>query len=253
MDVFDVLASERFRLSVCPHDTAKNTYGWAFLNTYLQRHLACRLQFEPQDSFLFEREEVLRGGVQLVYANPYSAVVFAREAGFVPVAKPVGIHDETYLVVRADAPAPAVGVRPVIASATDKLIVHALGLSLLPEIGVLETGVDFLFTQNHLSAAKAVIDGAAQFGFVFNETWDGMSDFTRAQLRIVQRTAQSLAFHCFMAGGALADRAGEIGDVLCGLSSDPTGADILAELHLPHGFEPVLPARLVALAGLLAA
>ena len=38
------MASE-FKLSVCPHDTAKNLLGWFTLNTYLQRKLGTEFHF----------------------------------------------------------------------------------------------------------------------------------------------------------------------------------------------------------------
>ena len=90
-----------FKLSVCPHDTAKNLLGWFTLNTYLQRKLGAGIHFEPQDSFLVERQAVLDDSFQVVYANPYSALVFARGRGFVPVARPAGVKDETLVVARA--------------------------------------------------------------------------------------------------------------------------------------------------------
>jgi len=238
-------------MSVCPHDTAKSVYGWFFLNSYLQPRLGIRLGFEPQESFLAERADVLGGGYDLVYANPYSAVVFSREQGFVPVARPVGIVDETFLVARPDVAPPADGRRLRISSATDQLVVHRLGLTLLSRIGLREDAVDFVYTGNHLAAAKAVIDGQADLGFVFNETWNGMSEYSRTELRVLTRTAQNLAFHCFMVGPAFADRLDDIRTVLTSMSADPEGTDILAELGFRAGLQPALPAELKALEGLI--
>ena len=52
----------KYRLSVCPHDTAKNLAGWFLLNTYLQRRLGITMRFEPSENFNAEREQVLAGG-----------------------------------------------------------------------------------------------------------------------------------------------------------------------------------------------
>ena len=101
------MASE-FQLSVCPHDTAKNLLGWFTLNTYLQRKLGIGIHFEPQDNFLIERKAVLEEEHHVVvYANPYSALCFASDKGFVPVARPVNVVDETIVVARAGAEVPA--------------------------------------------------------------------------------------------------------------------------------------------------
>ena len=121
------------RFSVCPHDTAKNLLGWFTLNTYLQRRLGEAIRFEPQDNFLAERKQVLDGEYQVVYANPYSALCFFREKGFVPVARPSGIVDETVVVAKIGGQLPEA---PRIASATDKLIIHSLGLHVLKDLSV---------------------------------------------------------------------------------------------------------------------
>lgn len=250
-DVFDVLSTPLRRMSVCPHDTARNVYGWFFLNSYLQSRLGCRLRLEPQENFLAERDCVLAGGYDLVYANPYSAALFARQSGFVPVARPVGIHDETYLVARPDW-SPSGPGRPVtVASATDKLIVHSLGQTLLPDAGVDASQVEYRFTGGHPAAAKAVMDGAADLGFVFNETWVGLSPYTRSTMRIVARTEGRRAFHCFMVGPGLQDRIDDVRAVLAAMATDPEGTGILAELSFPQGVEPVGPDELDALSGLV--
>lgn len=238
-------------MSVCPHDTAKNVYGWFMLNTYVQRHLAARIRFEPQDNFLKEREHVLASEHHIVYANPYSAVMFAQQ-GFVPVAKPVGIYDETFLVSLADAPdISTLSARPKVASATDKLIIHNLGLTLLPQVGLDAEAVDFVMAGNHLAAAKAVMDGKADLGFVFNETWHGMSKLIRAQLKVIAETHQGFAFHCFMVGPEWADRAQEIQELLCGMTEDKAGVAILEDLRFTQGFEPVPEGNLQRLAEMM--
>ena len=149
----------QYKLSVCPHDTAKNLLGWFTLNTYLQRKLGTGIHFEPQDNFLIERKAVLEQEHHVVvYANPYSALCFARDKGFVPVARPVNVVDETIVVARAGAEVPAA---PRIASATDKLIIHNLGLKVLERVGIDSGASEFKFVGNHLNAAKAVLQGEA--------------------------------------------------------------------------------------------
>jgi phosphonate transport system substrate-binding protein len=251
MDVFEVLSSRRCRMSVCPHDTARSVYGWFFLNSYLQPRLGIRLGFEAQENFLVERAEVLSGGYDLVYANPYSAALFARERGFVPVARPVGVSDETYLVARPDWKPPTDGRGLRVASATDQLIVHRLGLDLLPGIGLSEDAVELVFAGSHLAAAKSVIDGQADLGFVFNETWTGMSEYSRSELRVLGRTTQGTAFHCFMVGGSCVDRLDEVRTVLTSMASDPEATEILAELGFGAGLRAVSVEEFAALSDLV--
>ncbi len=220
----------RFNLSVCPHDTAKHMVEWFQFNTYLQRRLDCAIRFEPQDSFLVERQNVLGGGFQIVYANPFSALVFAQERGYIPVAKAAGLFDETVLVARAGAGIP--DHRPLkVASATDKLIVHTLGLSLLDRLGIRREDCEFLLAGNHMKAAQAVLKGEADLGFGFNETWHGIADSTRQALEIVAESTDRIAFHCFCIAPEWAQRRDEIQRVLVGMNADPKGQAILESLH----------------------
>jgi len=228
----------QFLLSVCPHDTAKNSVGWFFFNTYLQRKLGCGIHFEPKDNFIKEREEVLAGGYHLVYANPFSAATFVQQLGFVPVARPVGVFDEALLVRAAGTDAPT--QRPLkIASATDKLIIHGLGLQLLERQGIAPADCVFDFVGTHVKAAHAVIQGKADMAFVYNETWHGLAQGSRDALMLVDETNSRAAYHCFCVSAEWAERAEEVRGVLCGMQAEPKGKQILDELQFSGGFEPV--------------
>ena len=240
------MASE-FKLSVCPHDTAKNLLGWFTLNTYLQRNLGIGIHFEPQDNFLVERQAVLENSFHVVYANPFSALCYARDKGFVPVARPVNVVDETIVVARAGAEVPAA---PRIASATDKLIIHDLGLKVLDALDIDVRQADFHFVGNHLNAAKAVMDGSADLGIVFNETWNSLNASTRGQLEVVGESHDGLAFHCFMVSPDWADKREAIQHILCAMHEDPAGLRVLDDLRFTR-FEAVGEEILTPLAALL--
>jgi len=236
-----------FKLSVCPHDTAKNLLGWFTLNTYVQRNLGIGIHFEPQDNFLVERQEVLDNSFHLVYANPYSALCFAREKGFVPVARPSGVNDETLVVARAGAVVPDA---PRIASATDKLIIHELGLQVMRRENLNVADATFQFVGNHLNAAKAVLQGEADLGFVFNETWNGMNASTKSELQIVGESRDGTAFHCFMVARDWADKREAIQNILCGMHLDPPGLRVLEDLKFKR-FERIGEEVLVPLGKLI--
>lgn len=227
----------RGRLSVCPHDTAKNLFGWFVLNTYVQRLLEHNIHFEPADNFIAEREAVLSGDYHLVYANPYSALMYVTRKGFIPVAKVSGVYDETVLVQRKGAKLPAQG-EIVVASATDKLIVHPLGRTLLPQAKIDEARVRYHYVGTHPKVAQAVMKGEAQAGFVFNETWRGLAASTRAELEVLGETQDGTAFHCFCVGPGWADRTEEVRRVLVGMNTDPKGRAILTDLNFGD-IEPI--------------
>ncbi len=228
----------KFQFSVCPHDTAKNSTAWFFLNTYLQRKLDFGMHFEPKDNFIKEREDVIAGGYHLVYANPFSAIVFCKQVGFQPIAKPVGISDEAVLVKIAGSVLP--NNRKIrVASATDKLIIHGLGLSVLTELGIDHNNCEFDFVGTHVKAAHAVIQGKADIGIVFNETWNGMAASSRSSLEVIGETNSKQASHCFCISAEWADKKNQIQEILCGMSTDEKGKRILEDLQFNAGFEPM--------------
>jgi phosphonate transport system substrate-binding protein len=227
--------ASQYRLSVCPHDTAKNLLGWYTLNTYLQRHLGVGISFDPEENFLVERQKVLDHDYHIVYANPASALCFARDKQFVPVARPAGIADEVVVVARLGS---APGDRPRVASATDQLVVHGLGLRVLKSLDVDPGQASFVFTGNHLNAVKAVLQGQADIGFVYNETWNGASALTRAELQVLGASKDGQAFHCFMVAPAWADRRDDVGRILCEMHLDAGGQRVLADLQFT-ALEPV--------------
>jgi len=224
-----------YRLSVCPHDTAKNVIAWFYFNTYLQRKLNCRIRFEPKDNFIDERKAVLAGGYHIVYANPFSAAIFRKLLGFIPVAKPINVFDETLLICRAGESIP--NHRPIkVASATDKLIIHVLGLSLLQAQNIQLSDCEFLFVGTHLKVAQAVIEGQADLGFIYNETWSGLTESTRRALAVISETNSKQAYHCFCVSTEWADKVDQIREILCNMQNDEQGKRVLKELCFA-GFE----------------
>lgn len=226
-----------YQLSVCPHDTAKNLAGWYLLNTYLQRNLGCDIHFNLQDNFIVERQTVLTGGYHLVYANPYSALEFAAKLGFTPVARPVGVFDETLLVIRKGTK-PLEMASPKISTATKGLIVHALGCMELRKLGKDPDVCEFIIAGNHMKAAQAVIKGEADIGFVFNETWNGMNAVSRESLEVIGESSEGSAFHCFCISPEWADKRPRLVEILTGMQQDPSGKRVLEDLKF-KGFEPV--------------
>ena len=232
------------QLSVCPHDTAKNLAGWYLLNTYLQRRLVCNIHFNLQESFIVERETVLKGGYHLVYANPYSAMEFAEKLNFIPVARPIGVFDEVVLVCRKGTK-PLELAAPKVSTATKGLIVHALGCMELRKLGKDANACEFIIAGNHMKAAQAVIKGEADIGFVFNETWQGMSAVSKDSLEVIAESREGNAFHCFCICPEWADRKADLLKVFIGMQTDESGARILEDLKF-KGFEPV-PDNTIAL------
>ncbi len=234
-----------YQLSVCPHDTAKNLAGWYLLNTYLQRNLGCDIHFNLQDNFIVERETVLAGGYHIAYANPYSALEYAEKLGFVPVARPVGVFDETLLVIRKGTK-PLEMDSPKISTATKGLIVHALGCMELRKLGKDPEACEFIIAGNHMKATQAVIKGEADIGFVFNETWYGMNAVSRESLEVIAESREGLAFHSFCVSPEWQDKKSRLLEILSGMQQDENGGKRILEDLKFKGFEAA-PENTIAL------
>jgi ABC-type phosphate/phosphonate transport system substrate-binding protein len=86
---------------------------------------------------------------------------------------------------------------------------------------------------------KAVLDGRADFAFVHNETWDGLSAFTTTRLHVLAKTEGREAFHMFMVSGVFRHRAEEVKEVLLALQDSSIGQEVLTELGFTRGLVPV--------------
>jgi len=209
----------------------------------LQRNLGLDIHFEPGNDFMEERELVLKGGFQIVYANPFSAVVFKTSLNYIPVARPIGLFDETILVAKEDPD--SLLHRPLqIASATDKLIVHALGFSLLEKLGIPLSDCEFQFTGTHLKSIQYLIQDKVDLCFVFNETWNGLSNPARQGLKVIAETSSREAYHCFFVLPEWSDKFEKIQELLCNMQNNEQGKRVLEELKLLNGFEPISPSSL---------
>jgi phosphonate transport system substrate-binding protein len=163
---------------------------------------------------------------------------FAEKLGFIPVARPIGVFDETVLVCRKGAK-PLEMASPKIATATKGLIVHALGCMHLGKLGQDRNACEFVIAGNHMKAAQAVIKGEADIGFVFNETWNGMNATSRESLEVIGETREGFAFHCFCISPEWADKKSRLVEILTGMQQDTNGGNRILEDLKFKGFEPV--------------
>jgi len=192
-----------------------------------------------------EREAVLKGGYHLVYANPYSAMEFSEKLGFIPVARPISVFDETIVVSRKGTKLLELG-SPKVSTATKGLIVHALGCAELRKLGKDPGSCEFIIAGNHMKAAQAVIKGDADIGFVFNETWNGMNASSREALEVIGESREGNAFHCFCVSPEWADKKPRLLEILSGMQQDAGSGDRILEDLKFKGFEAA-PENTIAL------
>lgn len=232
-----------YRFTVDPNYSGKNLPGWYLMNTYLQRHLGESIHFQPFEDFDTCRQAVLAGDFDLVYANPFDWVQYVQRGDFQPLVKPLEHFDEVLLCTPAAGPIGDYGQLPErihVVSAYEKTLVHMVGLFLLDKAEIDRARLEFSFVGSYQGVLKALIQGKADLGFVFNEVHDGASEMVRSRLRAIDRSNDAFAFHAFCGGPRIARHADALRDILVAMGQDGRGRDLLADLGFP-GFEAVTP------------
>ncbi len=226
-----------------PNYSGKNLPGWYLMNTYLQKQLDLPLHFTPFTGFDEARAAVLAGGYDLVYANPFDAIQYVQRAGFQSLAKPAGHFDEVLLCSLADGPLQGYADLPErirVASASEKTLVHMVGQFLLDKADIDPARLDYQYTESYQGVIKALVQGRAELGFVFNEVYAAASELVRGRLRVIDRSDDAFAFHSFCVGPRLAGEAGRIREALVAMAGDEKGRAILQDIGFA-GFEAVTP------------
>lgn len=227
--------------TVDPNYSGKNLPGWFLMNTYLQRHLGQVMHFQPQDDFDSGRAAVLSGQFDLVYANPFDWVQYQQQLAFRPIVKPRNHFDEVYLCGKADGPLHSPRDFPErirIASAHPGTLVHMVGLFLMDKADIDRARLEFVFTGSYQGVLKALLQGQADLGFLFDEVYLSASKLIRERLRIIDQSDDAFAFHAFCIGPRLFPQQDMLTDLFCAMDADVRGKVLLDDLGFA-GFEAV--------------
>lgn len=214
--------------------------GWYTLNTLLQKRSNLAVHLETPASSHEEHEMIAKGGIDLVYANPFDAAKLIREQGYKAIARPVGKSDE--MVIVSSAKGNIKTLDDLKAGATiamaDNRDVKLIGLRLLEAVDLTEADVKFDITETYQAAAKQVAQGTSDAGFFIAEIYHSLSNLTKMQLNVLIESDLATITHVLLAKESMAD-ADTVRDVLLNLKNDADGQAVLTELGMPNGFEAV--------------
>lgn len=227
--------SNTFQMTVSPDFPTKRMSGWFIFNTWLQKALDLHIHLELYQDFDGQRRAIAADQVDIIHANPYDASMLVREKGFVPVVRPAGKSDECIVAVAEGASAKVVedlreGCR---VASTDDPDVNMVGMIMLEPADLERTNILMVPVDSYPLVAKALMRGDADVGFFLAEAFDELSNLVRSQLRPLVHSQVSDIAHVLLVGPRLADRCDDVRRVLMGMSSDPKGSEILAELGFP--------------------
>ena len=78
--------------------------GWYIFNTWLQKQIDEQIHIDMVSDFKELSSAIDKGSIDLIYANPCDIAKLVREKSFMPIAKPVGTHDEAVIIIKKTAP-----------------------------------------------------------------------------------------------------------------------------------------------------
>lgn len=243
------MTSSPVRLIVPPQDDAGHLAGWYLLNVHLQRSLgiSCVVEAGPgEDDF----HRLLEAPSLIVLANAYQTLQGQQQAGWRPVARPVGVYDELLVLARRD-PARAAAHHPVrVACASRHSWVPRAGMETLALQGLLGDDCTITALGSEAAAIQSLLQGDTDLVLLDDRAWSGLGPALRDQLYRVTESRLRRCFSTLCLSPDLAALRAPLLELLSQLPTHPTGEHLLADLGYP-GFEPVPLAALDGLRGWL--
>ncbi|WP_394261407.1 PhnD/SsuA/transferrin family substrate-binding protein [Moraxella boevrei] len=230
----------KFNLLIAPDFSPERFAGWHMLNTLLQKRTGLHLHLLTPASHQEQIDMIAKGDVDIIYANPFDATTLIREKGYRVVARPKGKADEMVIATKAEGTFKQLdelkkGCKVAMADNRD---VKLIGLRLLEAVDLAESDIEWNITENYQAAAREVIKGNADVGFFLSEVYHGLSRLTLSQLHILIESDLSDITHVVLINDKMAGNQ-EALQALMSLTDDNDGQEVLAELGINNGFEPM--------------
>jgi phosphonate transport system substrate-binding protein len=223
-----------FNLTASPDFPPDNIAGWYIFNTWMQRKLDVRIHFELYDNFEAQRRAFEEEKVDLIYANPFDAVMLVREKGFVAVAAPIGKADEAVVAVLDESPVQHVedlkpGTR---IAATDDPDVNMIGKIMLEPADLNAQNVHVQTVNSYTLVAKNLLRGQADVGYFLKDAYDHLSPVVRKQLRPLVTSQISVVRHVLLVCPRFKEHREHLVQALLAMNTDQAGQRVLESLGL---------------------
>lgn len=230
----------KLNLLIAPDFAPERFAGWHMLNTLLQKRTGLNLHLLTPASASEQSDMINQGNVDIIYANPFDATTLIREKGYRVVARPKNKADEMVIASKADGALKSLddvksGMKVAMADNRD---VKLIGLRLLEAVDLVEKDLDFKITENYQAAARDLIKGEADVAFFLSEVYHGLSRLTLSQLHILIESDLSDITHVVLVSEKLAEHDTLVQSLLT-LTADTDGQEVLSELGIKDGFEPM--------------
>lgn len=221
--------------SIAPDIAPQRLPGWYIFATWLQKQIDASITTTDFSSFAKQKQALLDGKIDFLYANPYDAGWLVREQKFIALAQPMSDVAEVTIVSKANSDIKTVVDIPngVKASAADNADLRMLGAILLEPANLTKEDFTFVDVNNHILAIKALLAGDSQIAMIPTKIFKGLSKTIASDLQPLvsteARDIESVA-HCFVLSPKMAEFAEPIKNILRDMENLPNGQSILDDI-----------------------
>lgn len=208
--------------------------GWYLFNTYLQRKMQRAIHFE-------QFQDVKNNSFHLFFAKPFDACMMMNKKSFIPLVRPSNDADEVVILTRADESRELIdfkGTQTSVVSADQGSFVYLLGRFLCDESGLESADFKYDFAGNEIKAIQMLIRKKADVAFILKKTYEGLSSFSRKNVRQIDESITDFAFHQFCIAPSLKSQKEDVLELLMGMEKDEKGKQILTDIQLNGWVKP---------------
>lgn len=201
--------------------------GWYLLNTYLQRRLTRAIHFDQSV------DTPDPNTTDLLFAKPFEACLMIKKHGFIPIMRPIAEVDEVVILTRADDERSLKDYEGTsVGTATEGSFVYLLGRFLCDESGLDSSKFTFDFSGNEIKALQSLIRKKCDLLFMLKKTYEGLSSFSRSNVRKLDESVTDFACHLFCVAPHLKAESQAFIDVLMAMEHDEQGKEILKDIQI---------------------
>jgi len=207
--------------------------GWYLLNTYLQRRMKKAIHFEQS------MEHPNGDTTDLLFARPFEACAMIKRYGFLPAMRPVAEVDEVVLLTRADDRRSLSEYQGVcVGTATKDSFVYLLGRFLCDESGLDSTKFTYDVAGNEIKALQSLIRKKCDLVFMLKKSYEGLSSFSRNNVRKLDESETHFACHLFCVAPHLQEEGDLLAGILQDMTNDEQGKTILRDIQIDGWSKP---------------
>ncbi len=225
-----------YTMTISPDFKPDLISGWYIFNTWLQKTIGENIHIRMVNDFKELSSVIDSNSIDLIYANPCDIAKLVREKSFIPIAKPVGSHDEAIIITREDNPVSDIeSLQSNIKIAmTDVPNVNTIGLIMLEPADITPADVETITCSNYITVAKKVINGEADIGFLLADAFNEFSTLVKKQVKPLMTSKIDVLHHTLLAAPGFSEKQKKLQDALLSMKADAAGLDILKNLEIDN-------------------